>query len=157
MVLCGLIFSCMIIHGVKRITVFCGGGSFTLGFSVIFQTSGILLRQYGSCEVWWPGTSQDANLMALLHHLSLLAVCHSFSFTATHVAGKLNPVADVLSGLYFKMLHLLDPDAASAAASITVDVLDKLQPLQTRNAFFSFQWNGSFNKTDTLLGSKAVS
>ena len=40
------------------------------------------------------GTSRDHHLMGLLHHLSLLAICHSFMFTASSVRGLANPLAD---------------------------------------------------------------
>lgn len=47
------------------------------------------------------GTSRDMDLMVLLCYLALLAVCHSFSFTATSVWGTANPVADALSRFQF--------------------------------------------------------
>ena len=43
------------------------------------------------------GSSRDQHLMGLLRHLSLLAIPHSFMFTASSVRGKANPVADSLS------------------------------------------------------------
>ena len=43
------------------------------------------------------GTSRDKSLMVLLRYLTVLAVRHSFSFTASSVQGKDNPVADALS------------------------------------------------------------
>ena len=48
------------------------------------------------------GTSRDMNLMVLLRYLALLAVRHSFSFTASSVRGKANPVADALSHFQFQ-------------------------------------------------------
>lgn len=80
-------------------------------------------------EVLRSGTSRDPNLMALLRRLSLLAAQHCFSFTATHIAGKLNPVADALSRFNFQEFHLLAPHAASAATPIPADLLEELQVL----------------------------
>ena len=48
------------------------------------------------------GTSRDHHLMGLLHHLSLLAICHSFMFTASSVRGLANPLADSLSRWHLK-------------------------------------------------------
>ena len=43
------------------------------------------------------GTLRDQHLMVLLRYLSMLAIRHSFAFTASSVRGKANPVADALS------------------------------------------------------------
>ena len=43
------------------------------------------------------GTSRDNSLMVLLRYLTMLAIRHSFSFTASSVPGRDNPVADALS------------------------------------------------------------
>ena len=80
-------------------------------------------------EVLPSGTSRDPNLMALLRRLSLLAAQHCFSFTATHIVGKRNPVADALSHFNFQEFHLLAPHAASAATPIPADLLEELQVL----------------------------
>ena len=80
-------------------------------------------------EVLQSGTSQDPNLMALLRRLSLLAAQHCFSFTAIHIVGKLNPVADALSRFNFQEFHRLAPHAALAATPIPVDLLEELQVL----------------------------
>ena len=48
------------------------------------------------------GTFRDMNLMVLLRYLALLAVRHSFSFTASSVRRKANPVADALSHFQFQ-------------------------------------------------------
>lgn len=77
-------------------------------------------------EVLWSGTSRDHYLMALLRRSSLLAAQLSFSFTATHIAGKLNPVADALSRFNFQKFHLLTPHAASEATPIPADLLEEL-------------------------------
>ena len=52
-------------------------------------------------EVLRSGTSRDSNLMVLLRHLSLLATRHSFLFTARHVPGKSNAIADAISRFEF--------------------------------------------------------
>jgi hypothetical protein len=43
-------------------------------------------------EVLRTGTSRDQHLMVLLWYLLLMAARHSFTFTASHVPGKLNPL-----------------------------------------------------------------
>ena len=48
------------------------------------------------------GTSRDPDLMVLLRYLALLAVRPLFSFTASSVRGKSNPVADALSRFQFQ-------------------------------------------------------
>ena len=60
------------------------------------------------------GTSRDPDLMVLLHYLALLAVRHSFSFSATSVQGKANPVADALSHFQFQRFRHLAPHAEQA-------------------------------------------
>ena len=73
-------------------------------------------------EVLRSGTSHDPNLNALLRHLFVLAACHSFLFTATHVAGKLNLVADALPRFNFQKIRCLVPYAAPEAKAIPVDL-----------------------------------
>ena len=58
-------------------------------------------------EVLRSGTSRDSNLMVLLRHLSLLAARHSFVFTARHVPGKSNAIADAISRFEFQRFHQL--------------------------------------------------
>ena len=77
--------------------------------------------------------------MALLRRLSLLATQHCFSFTATHIAGKLNPVANALSRFNFQQFYRLVPHAASAATPIAADLLEELQVLLHKNAFSTSQ------------------
>ena len=48
------------------------------------------------------GTSQDPKLMVLMHFLALLAVSHSFSFKASSVRVRANPLADALSCFQFQ-------------------------------------------------------
>ena len=55
------------------------------------------------------GTSKDRNLMVLLRYLTRLAVHHSFSFTASSVRGKDNPVADAISCFQFQRFRQLAP------------------------------------------------
>jgi len=62
------------------------------------------------------GTSRDQQLMVLLSHLSLLAVRHSFAFTASSVPGKANPVANALSQFQFHSFRCLAPNADPAVS-----------------------------------------
>ena len=80
-------------------------------------------------DVLRSGTSRDPNMMALLRRLSLLAAIHSFSFTASPVAGVLNPVADALSRFEFQKFHRLAPQAALEATPIPGPLLEELRVL----------------------------
>ena len=77
-------------------------------------------------EVLRSGTSSNSNLMALLHHLSLLAARHSFAFTALHVPGKSNATADAISRFEFQRFRQLAPYASPTATSVPPWVLDQL-------------------------------
>lgn len=52
------------------------------------------------------GSSRDQHLMGLVRHLSLLAMCHSFMFTASSARSSANPVADSLSRFQFQRFRL---------------------------------------------------
>ena len=69
------------------------------------------------------GTSRDHHLMVLLRHLSLLAVRHSFAFTASSVRGKANPVADALSRFQFQRFRCLAPQANPDPCPIPASLL----------------------------------
>ena len=73
------------------------------------------------------GTSRDLNLMVLLRYLALLEVRHSFSFTASSVRGKANPVADALSRFQFQRFRHLAPLAEQAPRPIPPALLTALQ------------------------------
>ena len=72
------------------------------------------------------GTSRDSNLMVLMRFLALLAVRHSFSFKASSVPGKANPVADALSCFQFQRFRRLAPQADLAASPVPPDLLEVL-------------------------------
>ena len=57
------------------------------------------------------GSSWDQHLMGFLHHLSLLAICHSFVCIVSSVRGKVNPVGDSLSHFQFEHFCCLTPQA----------------------------------------------
>lgn len=69
------------------------------------------------------GTSRDRNLMVLLRYLSQLAVRHSFSFTASSVRGKDNPVADAISRFQFQRFRQLAPLADAEPTEVPQDLL----------------------------------
>lgn len=77
-------------------------------------------------EVLRSGTSRDPKLMALLRYLLLIAARHSFTFTASHVPGKLNPIADSLSRFQFQRFRQLAPQADSVATAIPQSLLEDL-------------------------------
>ena len=77
-------------------------------------------------EVLRSSTSRDSNLMVLLRHLSLLAARHSFVFTARHVPGKSNAIADTISRFEFQRFHQLAPYASPTATPVLPLVLAQL-------------------------------
>ena len=72
------------------------------------------------------GTSRDPKLMVLIRFLALLAVRHSFSFKASSVRGRANPVADALSRFQFQRFQHLAPQADLAATPVPQDLLEAL-------------------------------
>ena len=70
---------------------------------MVIEACQVSLRQLSCCGCLAIG---HPNMMDLLQCLSLLAAVHSLSFTATSVAGVLNPVADALSRFQFQKFHL---------------------------------------------------
>ena len=72
------------------------------------------------------GTLKDPNMMVLLRHLSIVAARHSFTFTASHTAGRDNSIADALSHFDFQHFHHLAPHAATVATPIPAPLLDQL-------------------------------
>lgn len=87
-------------------------------------------------------TSRNPHVMALLHHLSLSAAQHSFSFTATPVAGILNPVADALSRLEFQCFRQLVPQANLEATPIPAPIQSPggIQGLAPSTRWFQHQF-----------------
>ena len=70
------------------------------------------------------GTSRDPNMIVLLHHLSLIAAQHSFSFIASPLAGILNQVADDF--YCFLKFHHLAPKASLEATPISGSLMEDL-------------------------------
>jgi hypothetical protein len=77
-------------------------------------------------EVLRAGTSRDQHMMVLLRYLLLMAARHSFTFTASHVPGKLNPIADSLSRFQFQRFRQLAPQADPVATAIPQALLNDL-------------------------------
>ena len=73
------------------------------------------------------GSSRDQHLMGLLRHSSLLAIRHSFMFTASSVHDLANPVADSLSRLQFQCFGRLAPQADLTPCVIPKSLLASLQ------------------------------
>ena len=75
------------------------------------------------------GTSQDKSLMVLLRYLTMLAIRHSFSFsfTASSVPGRDNPVADALSRFQFQRFRRLVPHADATPSPIPASILTAFQ------------------------------
>ena len=75
-------------------------------------------------------------LMRLLRHLLLSAARHSFSFSAQHVPGVNNQLADALSRFHWQDFHLLAPDSSSSTAP------DGLNLASLEQQCFSFMTQG---------------
>ena len=75
------------------------------------------------------GRSRDSNLMVLPCHLYLLAARHSFTFTAYHIPGKSNAIADAISRFQFQHFHDLSPYASPVATQVPPLVLAQLPVL----------------------------
>ena len=73
------------------------------------------------------GTSRAPTIMSLVRYLSLLAARHSFSFTASPVRGKSNPIADSLSRFQFQRFRRLAPHADSIPTQIPQQLLSDLE------------------------------
>ena len=69
------------------------------------------------------GTSRAPTIMSLVRYLSLLVARHSFSFTASPVRGKSNPIADSLSRFQFQRFRRLAPHADSLPTQIPQQLL----------------------------------
>ena len=65
--------------------------------------------------------------MGLLRHLSLLAIRHSFMFTASSGRGLANPVADSFSRFQFQHFRRLAPSADLTPCVIPESLLAALQ------------------------------
>ena len=93
-------------------------GCFPVGSSVVYKVVEFCSDNKAVVEVLRSGTSRDSNLMVLLRHLSLLAARHSFVFTARHVPGKSNAIADAISRFEFQRFHQLAPYASPTATPV---------------------------------------
>ena len=67
--------------------------------------------------------------MVLLCHLSLLAARPSFAFTACHIPGKSNAIADAISRFQFQRFHDQAPYASPIATPVPPLVLAQLPVL----------------------------
>lgn len=76
-------------------------------------------------------------LKHLLHNLLLSAACCGFTFTAIHVPGVDNKVADAISRFCWQEFQRLAPEAHSNPCPIPQLFLDSLIPLSWRSAAFS--------------------
>ena len=77
-------------------------------------------------EMLRTGTSRDQDLMVLLWYLLLMAARHSFTFTASHVPSKLNPISDSLSRFQFQRFRQLAPQADPVATAFRQSLLNDL-------------------------------
>ena len=68
-------------------------------------------------------------LMRLLRHLLLSAARHSFSFSAQHVPGNNNQLADALSRFHWQDFCLLAPEAQPLPTTVPPQLLTDLTSL----------------------------
>ena len=73
-------------------------------------------------------TSKVPALMHLLHDLLLLVECWGFTFTAAHVPGVDNKIADAISRFRWQEFGQLAPEAHSSPCPIPQLLLDCLTP-----------------------------
>ena len=74
-------------------------------------------------------TSKIPCLMRVLRHLLLSAARHGFSFSAQHVPGVSNQLADALSHFHWQEFHLQAPDAKPLPTPIPPQLLTDLTSL----------------------------
>lgn len=80
-------------------------------------------------------TSKVAGLMFLVRKLLLAAARFSFTFTAQHVPGIHNQIADALSRFHWQEFRRLAPEAQCSPVAIPLGLWDELtQPLLRLNA-----------------------
>ena len=87
--------------------------------------------------------------MVLLRYLTLLSMCHLFSFTSSSAQGKDNPIADALSHFQFQQLATLADTQPTAVPLALLAVLQVVSPrgvsftcsisLATRHVYLSAQ------------------
>ena len=78
-------------------------------------------------DILQSGTSSAPTIMSLVRYLPLLAARHSFSFTASPVRGKSNPIADSQSRFQFQRFRRLAPHADSIPTQIPKQLLSDLE------------------------------
>ena len=71
-------------------------------------------------------TSPDPNIMHLLRSLHLVAAQHCFTFSARHVPGINNSIADALSRFHWQAFRRLAPDAKKFPINIPPQLLARL-------------------------------
>ena len=71
-------------------------------------------------------TSADPNIMHWLRSLLLVAACNCFTFSATHVPGINNNIADALSRFHWQAFRRLAPDAKNFPIHIPPQLLARL-------------------------------
>ena len=76
-----------------------------------------------TCHILNKGRSKCPQIMRLLRRLVLLATHDNFAFSAVHIPGYLNTLADSLSRLQIQKFRTLAPHAEPAPCSIPSDVM----------------------------------
>lgn len=71
-------------------------------------------------------TSKDPNIMHLMRSLLLLAAHHNFSFSAIHVPGIHNGIADALSRFNWQAFYILAPAALRQPVQVPPHIIAKL-------------------------------
>ena len=87
----------------------------------------ILSDKCSVVEILRTGTLRAPTIMSLGRYLFLLAARHSFSFTASPVRGKSNPITDSLSHFQFQRFRQLASHADSIPTQIPQQLLSDLE------------------------------
>ena len=78
---------------------------------------------FGTVHIINKGCSKSADIMRLMRRLTLVAARYSFTFTAKHLPGKKNKIADCLSRLQLTEFRKLAPHAMPKPCQIPSDVM----------------------------------
>ena len=93
-------------------------------------------------------TSWDVALMHLLRSLLMAAARHNFVFSAVHIAGRCNRIADALSRFHWQVFQDLAPDANPRPVHLPLQLLGELfYTLHVRRIGDVYPKNLSFGST----------
>lgn len=134
----------------------CSVVSISVGSPVVSKMGGISLWQHSSGWGVAIRYTKDSNMMVLLCHLSMLVAWHSFAFTACHVAGLSNSVADALSWFDFQRFCQLGPQARSYRHPSASFAFAQLSVVWLRSAILSCEGLDLFYSLSVSSSSSSI-